>query len=47
LAYILIDARDYEVKRLEIDRVAKKMRARGHYPRGRFTIGEVSEEDLV
>jgi hypothetical protein len=28
-------------------RVAKKLRARGHCPRGRFTIGEVSEEGLV
>jgi hypothetical protein len=29
------------------NRVAKKLRARGHCPRGRFTIGEVSEEGLV
>ena len=29
------------------NRVAKKLRARGHCPRGRFTIGVVSEEGLV
>ena len=28
-------------------RVAKKVRAHRHCPRGRFTIGEVSEEGLV
>jgi hypothetical protein len=30
-----------------LHRVAKKLLARGHYPRGRFTIGEVCEEGLV
>jgi hypothetical protein len=35
------------LKSLHKFRVAKKLRVRGHYPRGRFTIGEVSEEGLV
>ena len=28
-------------------RAAKKLRVRGYHPRGRFTICEVSEDDLV